>query len=137
MAIFGLQPTAHCGNCPGKHKATGLFGGSIMFLGMLVLLILGGCMQTTSGFPPRIDSIRQLQRGQTKMSDVLLTLGEPRGFGSARLSAAMSPREIWFYEFVKTEGGKTDDRMLLVFFNNGVYDGYLFFSADTILKMSR
>ena len=137
MAIFGLQPTAHCGSCPSNHKATVPFGGSIIFLCMIVLLTLGGCIQTTSGFPTKIDSIKHLTRGQTKMSDVLLTLGEPRGFGSARLSAAMPSREIWFYEFVKTEGGKTDDRMLLVFFNKGVYDGYLFFSADTILKMSR
>ncbi len=117
---------------------------SLLALLLSVTLLLGGCMSVTYGVGPRTDRLAQLTPGQSRSSDVLLALGEPRGKGAAHLSPAIPMRNVWFYEFVKsnmglyetlklsmgqTGSGSVDLKMLVVFMHGDVYDGYLWFSS--------
>lgn len=102
-----------------------------------VVLLISGCMSLTYGVAPRTDRLAQLTPGQSRSSEVLLALGEPRGKGAAHLSAAIPMRNVWFYEYelVKSRAGLTststsvDLKMLVVFMQGDVYDGYLWFSS--------
>lgn len=117
---------------------------SLLALLLSASLPLGGCASVTYGVAPRTDRLAQLTPGQSRSSDVLLALGEPRGRGAAHLSATIPIRNVWFYEFVKsnmglyetlklsmgqTGSGSVDLKMLVVFMHGDVYDGYLWFSS--------
>jgi hypothetical protein len=84
----------------------------------------------------RLDN--ELQRGVSTKMDVQQILGAPEGFGSAILPTDPKPREVWFYDDIeatdfKSEGEgimrvKVRQQILLVFFEKGVFDGYMWFS---------
>ncbi len=97
---------------------------------------LSACMSVSYGVKPHTERLQQLKPGQTRSSDVLLTLGEPRGKGAAHVRPEMPLEEVWFYEFVKSDGSKTDLDMLLVFMKGDIYDGYLWFSSLQKMKKS-
>ena len=99
----------------------------------VLLGLLAGCT-VKYGSLPRTDRLGILTVGVSSPADVLLTMGEPRGRGVARLAVDPVPREIWFYDYVEAEGGRTDVKMLLVFFNQKRYDGYLWFSSARLLE---
>ena len=99
-------------------------------------MFMAGCTSVTFGVNPRTDRLTQLTPGQSRSSDVLLTLGEPRGKGAGHLSPDLPLRDVWFYELVKSDGRTADIKMLLVFMEGGVYDGYLWFSSLDKLKKS-
>jgi hypothetical protein len=72
-----------------------------------------------------------------------LHLGEPRGKGAAHLSPELPLRNVWYYEYVKGSGAMTmtgempmtvDLKMLIVFLQGDVYDGYLWFSSVEKVK---
>src|ERR1700740_1566806 len=104
-------------------------------------LLIGGCVSVTYGVQPQVDRLARLSPGKSRQSDVLLTLGEPRGKGAAHLSAEIPLRDVWFYEFAHGEGGwkstSVDLEMLVVFFQGGVYDGYLWFSSVDKMKPTK
>jgi len=62
--------------------------------------------------------------------EVLKVLGPPRGYGMVRMSnLPNNPHDIWFYEYVTAKSGKIKLKMLLVFFDEEKYVGYLWFSS--------
>ena len=109
---------------------------SIMFcMGCLALIpLLVGCASTMKfGSPPRVNNLETLKLGVSNKSDVLQSLGEPRGYGAGRYASLPGPREIWSYDYIVSEGKKTNLKFLLVFFEKDLYDGYLWFSASALL----
>ena len=95
--------------------------------------LLVGCVTIKYGSPPRVNKLETLKPGISNKSDVLLSLGEPRGYGVARYSSVPAPREIWSYEYVESDGSKTALKFLLVFFDKDLYDGHLWFSATELV----
>lgn len=105
------------------------------------MALLLGCAPkrvTTGAFTQvaRIDE--EFKRGVSTKEDVQRILGLPRGGGSAILPPDRRQREVWFYEDIevlnitspKPGVMKADVRqqILLVFFREGIFDGYMWFS---------
>jgi hypothetical protein len=98
--------------------------------------MFAGCAPTIKyGSPPKVDRIDTLKRGISGESDVLKVLGEPRGYGQVRYSSDLPPRKIWFYEYTEAKGMKVGLKILLVFFDQKVYDGHLWFSSAQFLEI--
>ena len=95
----------------------------------IAAFLVTACMTVTHGVNPQTAGLAQLKPGESKSADVLLNLGEPRGKGTAHLSPEFPARDIWFYEYVKSDGHTVNLKMLIVFMNGDVYDGYLWFSS--------
>ena len=85
------------------------------------------------GSPPRTDRLASLTAGVSRPADVLLALGEPRGRGVLRPSAALTPRTIWSYEYGEAEALQLRLKILVVFFEQDRYDGYLWFASDSTM----
>jgi hypothetical protein len=115
-----------------------------LFLIFLLSFITGGYAQegkkvTTGAFVQvnRLDT--DLQKGVSTKMDVRQMLGAPNGMGGAIFTIDPKQREIWYYENVevemkdiKREEGvfkvNVRQQVLLVFFEKGVYDGYMWFT---------
>ncbi len=100
---------------------------------LLFFSLLVGCT-FKFGSLPRTDQLTTLKPGVSSEADVLRALGEPRGYGMARLAVHPEPRKLWFYEYVLVEGSRVDLKILLVFVRQDHYDGHLWFSAATLLQ---
>ena len=107
-----------------------------LYLVFLFLLLdffsLCGCSGPVIRFGRMPDTSKletSLQPNISTKADVLEVLGEPRNSGGALLPGHDSPRDMWVYYF--EEGSLTDDRriFLFVFFKEGRYDGYKWFSS--------
>jgi len=97
--------------------------------------MLGGCITTIPfGSPPRQEALERLKQGQSTPAEVLLVLGEPRGNGVVRWTPASRPGKVWYYEYVVLGSQRADTKILLVFFDQDRYDGYLWFSAASLVK---
>ena len=106
----------------------------------VVAALLSGCVSMTYGVLPNTSRLATLTPGQSRSSDVLLAMGEPRGKGAAHLSPQLPLRNVWYYEYVKASGAMSmsvDAKMLLVFMRDDVYDGYLWFSSLEKVKKDR
>lgn len=116
-------------------------------LWVLIPMFLIGCAPkrvTTGAFTQvaRIES--EFKRGVSKKEDVQRVLGPPKGGGSAIFPPDRRLREVWFYEDIEVLNAtspkpgilKVDVRqqILLVFFDEGVFDGYMWFSNATKAK---
>jgi hypothetical protein len=86
------------------------------------------------GSPPRVERLAQLTPRISTKNDVLLTLGEPRGYGAARLDPTFNPQRVWLYEHTVAEGKDIRLTMLLIFFADDIYDGHMWFADSTNLK---
>jgi len=83
-----------------------------------------------------IDTV--LARGKSTRGDVERLLGKPTGRGAAMLPPEHRAHEIWYYESLRIRNMKgegqgrlrieMDQRVLLVFIDDGLFDGYLWFS---------
>lgn len=141
MAICGfLMPgLRRCSKNPDR-LFTGPYRKRLIFavLGLSAFIILTGCMPAIRyGSPPKIEHLQSLKTGVSSTSDVLLALGEPRGYGTARFSPSLTPRKIWFYEYTEAEGKHMRLKILkilLVYFDQELYDGYLWFSSGQLLE---
>lgn len=103
-----------------------------LFLAALAGAGLQGCATRMEiGAPPALDRLNQLTPHVSTRNDVLLTLGEPRGYGAARLDPGFTPQRVWLYEHNVSEGRNIQITMLLVFFTGEKYDGYMWF-ADAV-----
>ena len=103
---------------------------------LAIIPLLVGCASTIKfGSAPRIDKLENFKLGISNKSDVLLSLGEPRGYGAGRFSSVPEPRGIWSYEYVVSDGKKGSLKLLLVFFEEDLYDGYLWFSASELVDI--
>jgi len=108
-----------------------------LFLTALLFYLLAGCtpQKVTTGAFTKIDGLdKQLKRGVSTKMEVQRVLGAPNGFGGAILPTDPKPREVWYYEDVeatdfKMEGEimrmKMRQQILLIFFEKGVFDGYM------------
>jgi hypothetical protein len=105
----------------------------VKILGVVVvfLSLLTGCLPSVKfGYPPRVENLASLQPGVSTTKDILLSLGEPRGSGKAKLTPDMEPRSIWYYEYVESSGKKASLKFLLVFVDKDTYDGHLWFASN-------
>jgi hypothetical protein len=100
-----------------------------VWIAACLLLNLPGCITVEYGTAPHVDSLSTLTPGIAGPADVLQTLGEPRGKGRAHLRVDLSPRDVWFYESVRSNGKAVDLKILLVFFLDDRYDGYMWFAS--------
>jgi hypothetical protein len=81
---------------------------------------------------------QNLQRGVSTQADVQRELGPPNGTGAAILPVDPEPREAWFYQDIEATvaQGATSPvvqidmrtQILLVFFKQGLFDGFMWFS---------
>ena len=73
-----------------------------------------------------------LRRGASTMADVERLLGKPDGTGAALLPAESTPKTTWIYERIELEssgaGTTVTQDIVLVFFREGVFDGFMWFS---------
>jgi hypothetical protein len=86
------------------------------------------------GVKPNTQNLARLTVSESGPSEILKALGQPRGKGVARWAGIPGPREIWYYEHVKTDGSHLEQTMLLVFVKDGRYDGHLWFSAAQVVQ---
>lgn len=108
---------------------------SVLLIACLSVAWLPGCASRMEiGSPPRVERLAQLVPRISTKNDVLLTLGEPRGYGAAQLDPTFSPQRVWLYEHTVAEGKDIKLTMLLIFFADDIYDGYMWFADSTNLK---
>lgn len=111
--------------------------GRWVFLTIFLFYLLPGCtpQKVTTGAFTKIGRLdQQLQRGVSTKMDVQRVLGAPNGFGGAILPTDLKPREVWYYEDVEGKDFKMKgdimimnmrQQILLIFFERGVFDGYM------------
>ncbi|HBB17651.1 MAG TPA: hypothetical protein DCZ97_11890 [Syntrophus sp. (in: bacteria)] len=112
-----------------------------VLLWALILMLLIGCApkrMTTGAFKQLTRIDEQFKRGVSTKEDVKRILGSPRGGGSAILPPDRRLREVWFYEDIEVLNVTSPkpgimrmdvrQQILLVFFEEGVFDGYMWFS---------
>jgi len=114
---------------------------------LLAAALVAGCagQATTGAFTQTNRIAGELQRGVSTRMDVRRVLGTPKGSGNAvfPFPTDWKPREVWYYEDlevtdVRKEGmdGKgggiwrasVRQQILLVFFEKGVFDGFMWWS---------
>jgi hypothetical protein len=103
---------------------------------MLVPFLFGACTSTKTKQPyvPAFNNAAlttTLQRGVSSAADVKKALGEPEGSGGFLFPTDTELRTVWFYEKVKVViTGQPDIQqdVLLVFFKEERFDGFLWFS---------
>jgi hypothetical protein len=88
-------------------------------------------MKLQYGWQPQVDRLATLKPGVSTPGQVLITLGEPRGYGIVGYSQDTNPRKIWFYEYLEVHGKDVKIKFLLVLFDRELYDGYLWFFSGS------
>lgn len=118
--------------------------GGLVILQFLVILFFWGCNSASSrvrtGFTPDIRLIdERLHPGASTRNDVQTLLGNPNGYGGALLPTDQRLHDVWFYNFIESTAtvsqrtGSMNLQMdfLLIFFENEVYDGHMWFKDFT------
>jgi hypothetical protein len=96
-------------------------------------LAMTGCASSVkwrAGTPVRIDALGlNLTISESTAAEVAAELGTPYGTGKSMLPFQDAPRTLWTYYY--EEGTVEDDRriFLFVFLDDGIYDGYMWFSS--------
>ena len=91
---------------------------------------LGACASTVKfGSPPLIDRLDSLHVGESTPADILLALGEPRGNGRTAFPEFPGPLDIWFYEYIESDGKRARVTILVVLMHEQRYDGHMWFSS--------
>ncbi len=106
------------------------------WMGVLgVLVLAAGCAapSITMGYRAPLQNLDRLISEKSSAADVRAALGEPRGHGGARYTKDQPLRKVWYYEFIQLKGDQVGLNILLVFFRDDRYDGYLWFSAKELL----
>jgi hypothetical protein len=106
-------------------------------LAALAALLGLGCESTLTqvGRPLRVDRLEtSLEPGKSTPEDVMRVLGPPSGTGRSELPIEPVPRPVWAYYFEKATStgaatGSVGRSLLFVYFREGRYDGYLWFSS--------
>jgi len=105
---------------------------------LLVTLGIQGCAtKVIFGTLPKTDALGSLRPGSSTQDDVLKALGKPPGKGVLRVLPDLKPRSIWSYEYSEVEGTKTHQKVLLVYFDGDVLDGYLWFSSVQMMEQAK
>ena len=117
-------------------RVHGRFVTSLLIL--LVTLGIEGCAtKITFGTLPKTEALGSLRPGSSTQDDVLKVLGKPPGTGVLRVLPDLKPRSIWSYEYSEGEGTKTRQKVLLVYFDGEVLDGYLWFSSVQMMEQAK
>ncbi len=103
-----------------------------------LLVLVAGCAAPTItiGYRAQTQNLDRLISEKSTAADVRAALGEPRGHGRARHTRDQPLLKVWFYEFMQMKGDQVGVNILLVFFRGDRYEGYLWFSAKELLKLS-
>jgi len=121
--------------CPrGGYPSVGMARAGKRLVSALVTLgvLATGCasIQIKAGNPVDTTMLeKSLKLGGSTPADVRTALGPPFGEGKEFLPLSREPRLTWTYYY--SEGSLEDDRriFLFVFFKDGRYDGYMWFSS--------
>ncbi len=111
----------------------------MLLLVLLAGLVPPGCVtKATTGAFTQIGRLPQeLTRGVSTKMDVRRVLGSPKGSGNAVLPTDPQPREVWYYGDIEVTDTRAEagiiraqvrQQILLVFFEKGVFDGYMWWS---------
>jgi hypothetical protein len=125
-----------------------------LFSLLLASMLVAGCApkKATTGAFAEIGGLEsKLQRKVSTKRDVQRVLGPPDGFGSAylpvgpKLSFDPKPREVWYYSDIELTGMKGEgggvilvdvrQQVLLVLFDEGVFDGFMWFSNAGVAEV--
>jgi len=108
-------------------------------LACLLSLLAAGCSRYTVGTLPVTEALETtLRLGESTSTEVIAALGKPSGQGGVMLPVLdKRARKSWTYYFEKghVTGGAQGPNVdmghiyLFVYFVDGVYDGYLWFSS--------
>jgi hypothetical protein len=141
MGICGSRTAAQDSRLPTEiHRTASEIPGSrwLVWFSLMSLCMIAslsaGCMTTRYGWQPQVDRLATLQPGISKPGEVLMALGEPRGYGTVRYIKDVNPRKIWFYEYLETSGFLSADvkvKFLLIIFDNEAYEGYFWFFSGS------
>ncbi len=112
---------------------------SLLLLVLLVGVVSPGCVpKASTGAFTQIGRLPQeLMRGVSTKMDVRRVLGSPKGSGNAVLPTDPQPREVWYYGDIEVTDTRAEagiiraqvrQQILLVFFQKGVFDGYMWWS---------
>lgn len=97
---------------------------------------VAACAPTVEyGVRPKTDALAKLTAAESTKEDIRLVLGEPRGRGVARFSQDPIPRNLWYYEYIRSDGQTIDLKVLIVLLKNDVYDGHFWFSSVDVLEV--
>ena len=103
-----------------------------------IIVLLPGCTVLEFGSQPDVSRLDSLEVGVSTQADVLLALGQPRGEGAAEFNPQPGrPRRIWFYEYFRSDGKDVDLTILIVLFENELYDGYWWFSSTEMYQWEK
>jgi len=103
---------------------------------LVVTSALVGCITIEQGDRPKFSQLEKLILRQSGEPDVVSALGEPSGKGFSRFPDDPVHRRVWSYEYIKTAIPDVNTRILLVFFRDDRYDGYMWFSSNALIKGS-
>jgi len=100
------------------------------------LKTIGACSTTKALQHHRLEQIEsKLTRGISTKADVLKVFGKRDGFGTVLMPSDPIIREMWYYEDIKFSQGfdfinkEQRIKILLIYFKDGVYDGYMWFAT--------
>jgi SmpA / OmlA family len=108
-----------------------------LLVALVVTLSVAGCGTLKFGTLPKTEALGSLRPGSSTQDDVLEALGKPPGKGVLRVLPDLKPRTIWAYEYEEAEGTKSRQKVLLVYFDGEVFDGYLWFSSVQLMGQAK
>jgi outer membrane protein assembly factor BamE (lipoprotein component of BamABCDE complex) len=108
----------------------------------LACAVLPGCAATiqtvkNQAFKQPGSLQSDLKRGVSTRADVLRLLGQPDGRGGGAFASEAGQADVWYYEStdisLMSMGG--NQRILVVFFGNDVFVGYMWFKTDLSIHL--
>jgi outer membrane protein assembly factor BamE (lipoprotein component of BamABCDE complex) len=102
-------------------------------IGGFVVATLAGCAAETrkSQALSQLDRLEgELQKGVSTKADVLFLLGEPSGSGGAEFPTAQHANDVWYYEASNASMSGVNMNILLIYFKDDAYDGFMWFSNE-------
>lgn len=113
-----------------NRKASGIGRLSIV---IVIVIFTSGCTNMKFKAGKQVDPGvigKTLHLKESTTTDVLNVLGEPFGKGKAMLPVAHeTPRTMWTYFYEQGDMKDSRGMYLFVFFDQGRYDGYMWFSS--------
>ncbi len=102
-----------------------------------IMLVTGCAVQSVKSQAfSRLDRLESgFERGVSTKADVISVLGEPDGSGGSRFPTAAHDNEVWYYEASRASLSSVTQKILLVYFRGGVFDGFMWFTNDADISM--
>jgi hypothetical protein len=101
-----------------------------MAVAALVALSLSACsVSVVAGRFASLDGLDRLKPGESTRAEALQEIGHPYGCGRAQFPDEREPRDVCYYYYGEATLKDSHGMYLLVFFREGRYDGYMWFSS--------